>query len=111
MTLVWWIAGVGLLLNVAIGTLASALTANQLIAAMLTFVFVMLHYFLGFMERFGLVSGSRWSEALSYFSMSEHMHSLSEGLIDSRPIVYYLSFSVLLLSLTHHILESRKWRA
>ena len=97
--------------NVAIGTLASSVTANQLIAAMLTFVAVMLHYFLGFTERFGLVSGSNWSDALSYFSTIEHMHSLSEGLIDSRPIIYYLSFSILLVALTHHVLESRKWRA
>ncbi len=109
-----WGTALGLLLvgifHVAIGTLASALTANQLIAAMITFVFVMLHYFLGFMERFGLVSGSTWSEGLSYFSTIEHMHSLTEGLIDSRPIVYYLSFAAVLLTITHHVLESRKWR-
>ncbi|MEM9017674.1 MAG: ABC transporter permease [Verrucomicrobiota bacterium] len=109
-----WGSALGLLLvglfHVAIGTLASALTANQLIAAMLTFVFVMLHYFLGFIERFGLVTGSQWGDGLSYFSTIEHMHSLTEGLIDSRAIVYYASFSVFLLALTHHVLESRKWR-
>jgi hypothetical protein len=38
------------------------------------------------------------------------MHSLSEGLIDSRPIVYYVSFSMVLIAITHHALESRKWR-
>lgn len=109
-----WGAGLGLLLvglfHVAAGTLASALTSNQLIAAMTTFVFVMLHYFLGFIERFGLVAGSAWSAALSYFSLPEHMGTLTEGLIDSRPVVYYLTFSALLLSLTHYVLESRKWR-
>lgn len=105
--------GLGLvgMFHIAIGTLASAVTANQLIAAMLTFVFAMLHYFLGFMERFGLVSGSGWSDALGYFSTIEHMHSLSEGLIDSRPIIYYLSFSAVLIAITHHVLESRKWRS
>ncbi|MDF1657381.1 MAG: ABC transporter permease [Verrucomicrobiales bacterium] len=110
-----WGTSLGLLLvgifHVAIGTLASALTSNQLIAAMLTFVFVMLHYFMGFMERFGLVSGSNWGDSLSYFSTIEHMHSLTEGLIDSRPIIYYISFAAVLLTITHHVLESRKWRA
>lgn len=109
-----WGSGLCLLLvglfNVAIGTLASSLTTNQLIAAMLTFVFVMLHYFLGFIQNFGMVPGSMWSEGIAYFSTTEHMQNLSEGLIDSRPIVYYLSFSAVLLSLTHHVLESRKWR-
>lgn len=110
-----WGSALGLFLvgifHVAIGTLASAMTANQLIAAMVTFVFVMLHYFLGFLERFGLVPGSIWSDALSYFSTIEHIHALSEGLIDSRPVIYYLSFSTVLLVITHHVLEARKWRA
>ncbi len=99
------------LFHIAIGTLASSVTTNQLIAAMVTFVFVMLHYFLGFMGRTGVISGSMWSDALRYFSTVEHMHLLSEGLIDSRPIIYYVSFSAVLLTLTHHVLESRKWRA
>lgn len=97
--------------NVAAGTLFSALTSNTLIAAMLTFVFTMLHYFLGFLQNFGLVPGSGWSSGVTYFSTPEHMDFLSEGLVDSRPVVYYLSFSVVLVALTHHVLESRKWRA
>jgi len=99
------------LFHIAIGTLASSITTNQLIAAMITFVFVMLHYFLGFLGKFGLTSDSMWSDSLSYFSTVEHMHSLSEGLIDSRPVVYYVTFSAVLLTMTHHVLESRKWRA
>lgn len=109
-----WGSALGLLLvgllNVAMGVLASALTSNQLIAAMLTFVFVMLHYFLGFLHSFGVLPGSTWTEGLTYFSTIEHMHSLAEGLIDSRPIVYYLSFSTVLIAITYHVLESRKWR-
>ncbi len=97
--------------HVAVGTLASALTSNPLIAAMLTFVLGMLHYFLGFLQGFGLQPGSGWSEGLAYFSTVEHIDFLGEGLVDSRPVVYYLSFSAVLLSLTHHVLESRKWRA
>lgn len=97
--------------HVAIGTLASALTANPLIAAMATFVCGVFHYFLGYLQAFGLQPGSGWAEGLAYFSTVEHMGALSEGLLDSRAAVYYLSFSALLLSLTHHVLESRKWRA
>ncbi len=97
--------------HVALGTLASALTSNPLVAAMLTFVLGMLHYFLGFLQAFGLNPGSGWAEGLSYFSTIGHIDVLAEGLLDSRPLVYYLSFSAVLLSLTHHVLESRKWRA
>ncbi|MEC8825558.1 MAG: ABC transporter permease [Verrucomicrobiota bacterium] len=107
-------AGLGIALvgifNVAIGTLASALTSNQLIAAMLTFVFAMLHYFLGFLHNFGVVPGSVWTGGMTYFSTTEHMHALTSGLIDSGPVIYYASFSILLLAITYHVLESRKWR-
>jgi len=110
-----WGSALGFLLigmfNTAVGTLASALTANQLIAAMVTFVFVMLHYFLGYLHFFGMIPGSKWSEGLMYFSMSEHIHAFCEGLIGTGPVVYYLTFSALLLALAHHVLESRKWRA
>ena len=108
-----WGVGLGIVIvgifNVALGTLASALTANQLIAAMLTYVFAMLHYFLGFLHKFGVVPGSAWTGGMTYFSTTEHMHALSGGLIDSGPIIYYVSFSVLLLAIAYHVLESRKW--
>lgn len=110
-----WASALGFLLiggfHIAIGTLASSLTANALIAAMVTFVLGMLHYFLGFLQQFGLVPGSGWAEALAYFSTMQHVDRLSEGMLDTRPILYYSSFSALLLSITHHVLESRKWRA
>jgi len=111
----YWGSALGILLvglfNIAIGTLASSLTSNQLIAAMVTFVGVMLHYYVGYMLYFSVSSASQWLQGATYFSTVGHMQSLSEGLIDSRPIVYYLSFSILLLAMTHHVLESRKWRA
>lgn len=96
--------------NLAIGTLASALTSNQLIAAMMTFVGIMLHYFFGFFTAFTALPDSRWNAALSYVSTVEHVQTMSEGLIDSRPVVYYVSFTVLLLAVTHLVIESRKWR-
>lgn len=96
--------------NTAIGTLASSITANQLIAAMVTFVGVVLHYFIGFIGKFMDLPNSGWQSLLSYFSSIDHAQLMSQGLIDSRPFVYYLTFSALLLAVTWHILESRKWR-
>ncbi len=96
--------------NTAIGCFASSLTSNQLIAAMLAFVGVLIHYFLGFLQYFGAGTSSLLAEKLSYFSTVEHMRAYSDGLIDSRPIVYYVSFSAVILVLTHHVLEHRKWK-
>lgn len=110
----FWGSALGLLLiglfYIALGTFASAVTANQLIAAMITFVGVMLHYFLGFLHQFVSLSGSVWTSTLTYFSSIEHMNAFSDGLIDTRPIFYYLSLTILLLALTHQVLDYRKWK-
>ena len=50
-------------------------------------------------------------ETLAYFSSVMHMRTFSGGLIDTRAIVYYLSFAVVMLFLTHQALESRKWKS
>ena len=97
--------------NISIGIFASSLTQNQLIAAMLTFVGVMLHYMFGYLHHLSALPQSEFTAGLTYFSTVEHMQGLSDGLIDSRPIIYYLSFSAFLLTLTHHVLEYRKWQA
>ena len=91
------------LFNLAIGTLASAVTANQLIAAMLTFVGVMMHYFFGFFIGLTTLPSSKWASGMNYFSTVEHIKIFSQGLIDSRPFVYYLSFTVLILAITYHL--------
>lgn len=99
------------LFNIAIGCLASSLTANQLIAAMITFVAVMLHFFFGFFLNFAAGSSAELGQRLKYFSTIDHMKFLSDGLIDSRPIVYYVSASIFLLFVTHQVLDYRKWKS
>jgi ABC-2 type transport system permease protein len=39
------------------------------------------------------------------------MEYFTKGLIDTRPVVYYVSFTILLLTFTHQILEYRRWKA
>lgn len=97
--------------NIAIGCFASSLTSNQLIAAMITFVVVVLHYFIGFIHYFGAKLPSELLDKVTYFSTVEHRHLFTEGLIDSRPIVYYLSSAVVMLFLTHQVLERRRWQS
>ena len=50
------------------------------------------------------------SELIGYFSAIDHMATFSKGLIDSRPIVYYLSMTALMLYLTLQVFQSRKWK-
>ena len=47
----------------------------------------------------------------SYVSSIQHMQDFSKGLIDSRPIIWYLSMTVLMSYLTLQVFQYRKWKA
>jgi len=38
------------------------------------------------------------------------MGTFSRGVIDTRPIVFYLSMTIVMLALTYQAFQSRKWR-
>jgi hypothetical protein len=38
------------------------------------------------------------------------MKDFARGVIDTRPVVFYASFTVLFLFLTHKVIESRRWK-
>lgn len=98
--------------NIAIGCFASALTSNQIVAAMTCFTCCLLHFLLGFVGLFfANQMRPEFQEFISYFSTIEHVRNFLDGLVDTRPFVYYTAFSALMLFLTHHVLEFRKWKA
>lgn len=42
-------------------------------------------------------------------SISEQISAFSRGLIDTRPVVLYLTLSMLMLGLTKRIVDYRRW--
>jgi ABC-2 type transport system permease protein len=94
----------------SVGCLASALTRNQIIAAVISFCAITLLFFLGLISFILLEVGSTTRQLLGYFSAIEHMGTLSRGLIDTRPIVFYLTMTAAVLGITYHVFQSRKWR-
>lgn len=106
-----WGGYLGLLLLgatfLAIGLMASSWTENQIvafvIALFLSMVFLMMDRFLMFLPA-GL---SEWVE---YLSFTAHFRSGVRGVIDTRDVVFYLSFVVLCMFLAFRSIESRRWR-
>jgi ABC-2 type transport system permease protein len=94
----------------SIGCLASVLTKNQIIAAIISFCTITLLFFLGLVQFILLDVSSATREFLGYFSALEHMGTYSRGIIDTRPIILYVSMTVLILMFTHQAFQSRKWR-
>ena len=94
----------------SVGCLASVLTKNQIIAAIISFCVITLLFFLGLVSFILLDVSSSTRQLLGYFSAIEQMGTLSRGEIDTRPIVLYLSMTIVMLALTHQAFQSRKWR-
>lgn len=94
----------------AIGCLASALTRNQITAAILAFAAISLMFFLGLASYFFLNISPVLRDLIAYFSAIEHMMEFSQGLFDTRPVVWYLSMTFFTLYLTFQVFQSRKWR-
>jgi ABC-2 type transport system permease protein len=96
--------------NVSLGCLASALTSNQIIAAMLSSVLVLGNFLLTLVG-YVLNRPSRLlRDLLAYVAQVDHMDSFSRGIIDSRALVFYPSCTVLVLVLTYHVFQYRRWK-
>ena len=95
---------------ISVGCLASVLTKNQIVAAIISFCAITLLFFLGLVQFILLDVSSTMRSLLGYFSAIEHMGTFSRGVIDTRPIVLYLSMTMVMLTITYQIFQSRKWR-
>ena len=92
---------------VSLGLFTSALTQNQIIAAVAGFGALLMFWIIGWA---GSVSGPAVSGIVHYLSLLEHMDPFSKGVLDSRDLVYYLIFSIFFIFLTLRYLDSRKIR-
>ncbi len=100
------------LFHIAIGCLASAMTRNQIVAAIMCFTATLLHFLVGsFLVYHAQNTAQESGSLLHYVATDRHMEFFTKGVIDTRPLVYYSSFAVLLLMLTHQVLEYRRWKS
>ena len=92
---------------VSIGLLASSLTENQIIAAVIAFGVLLLLWIIGWAES---LVGPTLGSVLKYISLLTHFDNFAKGILDSRDVLFYLLFIILFLFSTLRILESRQWR-
>lgn len=97
------------LLFVAVGILSSTLTRSQLVAGMLAFgiLFILL---LG-PKLIGTQDFGPWAgwlhDMLQYFDTAQHRDSFVRGVLDTRPFIYYLTNSALVLAIAALVVESK----
>ncbi|MEY2576135.1 MAG: gliding motility-associated transport system permease protein [Verrucomicrobiota bacterium] len=95
---------------ISVGCFASVLTKNQIVAAVISFCAITLHFFAGLISFVLQEISSSTRQLLGYFSAIEQMGTLSRGEIDTRPMVLYVSMTIVMLTLTYQAFQSRKWR-
>lgn len=93
---------------ISVGILASSLTENQIIAAVLSFFMLILLWIIDWAARF---ADGFLFVVLKFLSLVEHTRDMIEGVVDTHDVVFFLSATVFFLFVTHHVLESRRWRA
>jgi ABC-2 type transport system permease protein len=91
----------------AVGVLASSLTESQVVAGFLSFGALLVLWIIGWAAE---QAASGVGEVLRQISILNHFDDLAKGVIDTKDIVFYLSFMAVCLFGAVRALESRKWR-
>jgi ABC-2 type transport system permease protein len=101
---------------IALGTMISAMTSSQAIAAVWTFIMLLFLWLLQSLAQ-GMTAKTElffatieWGPTLTYLSPLSHFNSFAEGLVHVKDIVYFVTFAGFILFLTHRVVESNRWR-
>ena len=90
-----------------LGVFTSALTRNQVVAAVLG---VVGSVSLWLLDVISAVFGPQAQDVISFLTPSGHYYTFVDGIIDTRDVIYYVSFTVVFVFLASRVLEARRWQ-
>jgi ABC-2 type transport system permease protein len=93
---------------VSVGVFCSALTENQVVAFILA-VFASFLSYSGFSSAASIPVFSSIQFLLDYLSIDTHYSSISRGVVDSRDVIYFITFNAVFIFSTKLVIEKRKW--
>ncbi len=99
--------------TLAIGTLTSALSENQIVSFILAAMLILLLYVSGFfanLATFIAASIPQLSIILNELSFSSHLNNFMNGLVTVKDAFYYLLIAAVSLFAATRVLESKRWR-
>lgn len=91
----------------AVGLWASSLTENQVVSAIVSFV-LLLAFWLS--DNVGQALGGTAGQIVGYLSLVNHIQGFSQGVIDTKDVVFYLTVIGAGLVLSTLSLQSRRYR-
>lgn len=94
----------------SMGCFASAMTRSQIISAVLSLAIGVVLLLTSFIAMtFSTQTGLR-AQIFTHVGLIEQMKDFARGVIDTRPLIYYVSLTALFLFLTYRVIESRRWK-
>ncbi len=91
----------------SLGLFISSLTKNQIVAAMATFAVFLMLWVINWISSF---VGPTTQAVLQNLSLTDHFDDFAKGIIDTKHVIYYLSFMAFGLFLTVKSVDSERWR-
>ena len=92
---------------ISIGLFASAITENQIVAAIVSYVVMIGLWLLDYLR---LYAAGFAGEALRFLSVRAHTAQLASGIFSLSTAVYFIGLTALMLGLTRLVMESRRCR-
>ncbi|MBU1693366.1 MAG: ABC transporter permease [Verrucomicrobia bacterium] len=92
----------------SVGVFCSSLASNQIMAAISCFAGIGVVFFAGFMAFLARSDAAR--DAFAYISSVSHMLDFARGLVDTRPIILYVTLTAFMLFAAVKVIESRRWK-
>jgi ABC-2 type transport system permease protein len=83
------------------------LTTYQIVAVMVTFTVFLMLWVINWIASF---AGPRAQAVLNYLSITDHLDDFTRGIVDTKHVVYYLSFIAFGLFLTARAVDTERWK-
>ena len=83
------------------------LVTLEIVAGTITFAVFLLLWVINWV---GPLTGPRMSPVLDYLSITSHLDDFTRGVVDTKHLVYYVSFIVFGLFLTARSVDTERWR-
>jgi ABC-2 type transport system permease protein len=91
----------------AVGLFVSSLTENQIVAALGTFMILLLLWAIGWPAE---SAGGWFGTIFRHISISEHLENFTRGVIETKDVVYFVDLTAAFLIFSLLSLQSRRWR-
>ncbi len=92
---------------ISLGIFASAIAGSQIVAGIISFGLGLLIFSLGFVSYF--VNLRQLKTVFEYINIMDNATKFAQGILDSRPIVFFCTLTAIFLFMATKAVDSEKW--